>query len=302
MAPVAAPTQLAATPTRMQTEKTIMDLERTFKRDGDFVLFNQYGLKLDFYNATSDATYYDWLDEMISHIGVMVRGASILEKVGDRTEPRRNTGVYYDTQDYRLLAANMVLRTTSNPKTHAFCAFKLGEDNEHVRRDHRHIFDGDEKATIQRAPTSPEAEGIVKRLLGRTDIMQPGIYLEDIAGISGSELSQSLCLAQYRRTFYVLLDGCDALRCSLDRVDISNLRLQSSDREQVHFSEVEVPIYPRITPDVAKDPRLRELIDTISTSLRERFKVRIVTDSKYRRAARLLGLPYDDSDVQPSRQ
>jgi hypothetical protein len=268
-----------------------MDLRRSFRRDGDFVVFNQYGLKLDFNNAVPDAVYYDWLDEVISRIGEMVRGASIIEKEGDRTEPRRNTGVYYDTQDYRLLAANMVLRTTSNPKTHAFCAFKLGEDQDHVRRDHRHIFDGADKTTIQLAPTSPEAEAIVKRLLSRTDIVHPGVYLAELTGISGSELVQSLCLAQYRRTFYVLLDGRDALRCSLDRVDVSNLRLPMADREELHFSEVEVPIFPRITPDVASDPRLLELIDTISTSLQERFGVHIVSDSKYRRAAQLSGLP-----------
>jgi len=267
-----------------------MALEQSFHRDGDFVVFNQYGLKLDFDNATPDAVYYDWLDETISHAGEMVRGATIIEKDGDRTEPRHNTGVYYDTQDYRLLASNMVLRTTSNPKTHAFCAFKMGEDREHVRRDHRHIFDGEEKTTIQRMPTSPEAEAIVKRLLSRTDIIQPGAYLKALTGIPGSELAQSLCLAQYRRTFYVLLDGRDALRCSLDRVDVSNLRLPSSDREQLHFSEVEVPIFPRITPDVAKDPRLPQLIDTISMSLQDRFNVRIVSDSKYQRAARLVGL------------
>jgi hypothetical protein len=270
--------------------KVTMDLERSFHRQGDFVVFNQYGLKLDFDNDTPDAVYYDWLDEVISRIGEMVRGASIIEKDNDRTEPRRNTGVYYDTQDYRLLAANVVLRTTSNPKTHAFCAFKLGEDRDHVRRDHRHIFDGEEKTMIQRAPTSPEAEGIVKKLLSRTDIVQPGMSLTDLTGISGSELAQSLCLAQYRRTFYVLLDGRDALRCSLDRVDVTNLRLPPSDREQLRFSEVEVPIYPRITPDVAKDPRLQQLIDAISMSLQIRFSAGVVSDSKYRRAARLVGL------------
>jgi hypothetical protein len=268
-----------------------MDHEQTFQRDGDFVVFNQYGLKLDFDNTTSDAVYYDWLDEMISHIGQTVRGASILEKTGDRVEPRRNTGVYYDTQDYRLLAANMVLRTTSNPKTHAFCAFKLGEDKEHIRRDHRYVFDGDEKKVIQREPTSRKAEAVVKRLLSRTDIVQPGVYLNELTGISGSELKQSLCLAQYRRTFYVLLDGCDALRCSLDRVDVCNLRMQPSDIEWLHFSEVEVPIYPRITAEVSRDARLMELIDAISQSLQERFGACIIDDSKYRRAAMISGLP-----------
>jgi hypothetical protein len=272
-------------------EEDVVDFGQSFRREGGFVVFNQYGLKLDFDNDTPEALYYDWLDDMISYIGEVITGASIVEKENDRTDPRRNTGVYYDTQDYRLLAYNVVLRTTSNPKTHAFCAFKLGENQNQIRRDHRHIFQGDDKATIQRAPTSPAAEAIVKTLLGRADIVQPGKYLYDLTGISGSELMQSLCLSQYRRTFYVLLDGRDALRCSLDRAEAYNLRLPPSGRETMHFSEVEIPIYPRIMPEVASDSRLHNLIDTISDSLRERFGCRIVADSKYRRAARLSGLP-----------
>jgi hypothetical protein len=262
-----------------------------FRRDRDFVLFNQYGLKLDFPNNTSNADYYSWLDETTAHIDEVISGASIIEKSGARTEPRRNTGVYYDTRDYKLLAKNMVLRTTCNPKTHAFCAFKLGENEQHVRRDHRYIFDGDEKLTIQRAPNSPEAEAIVKRLLARTDIVHPGTFLRELTGISPGELMQSLCLDQDRRTFYALLDGRDALRCSLDRVEVSNLRLPPSAREYVYFSEVEIPIYPRITSDVATDPRLLELIEVLSTSLMEQFSLHAVNDSKYRRAARAVGIP-----------
>ena len=271
-----------------------MNLEQPFKREGDFVLFNQYGVKLDFPNTTPNADYYDWLDDTIHGIGQLVPGTSIIEKAAARTDPRRNTGVYYDTADYRLLANNMVLRTTSNPKTHAFCAFKLGEDDEHLRRDHRHIFDGADKHLIQTAPTSPEAEATVRRLLNRTDIVQPGVFLKQRTGISASDLSQSLCLDQHRRTFYVLLDGSDALRCSLDRVDVSNLRLAPPLRDHLHFSEVEIPIYPRISPAIAKDPRLPQLIDVLSESLQARFPVPFAEDSKYRRAARAAGISIPD--------
>jgi hypothetical protein len=268
--------------------------EQPFKRDGDFVLFNQYGVKLAFPNTTTNADYYNWLDDMIHVIEQLVPGASIIEKTAARADPRRNTGVYYDTADYRLLAYNMVLRTTCNPKTHAFCAFKLGENDEHLRRDHRYIFDGQDKLLIQTAPTSPEAEAAVKRLLDRTDINQPGKFLKELTGISASDLSQSLCLAQDRRTFYVLLDGSDALRCSLDRVDVSNLRQAPTLREQLHFSEVEIPIYPRVSPAIAADPRLQQLIDVLSESLQARFPAPFVEDSKYRRAARAAGIPISD--------
>src|SRR6266568_516649 len=94
-------------------------------------------------------TYFDWLDGVIAGIGRLIPGAAIREKANDRLDPRRNTGVYYDTSDYRLLHSHMVLRTTSNPKTHAFCAFKYGADDNDVRRDHRYVFDGEEKKTIQ---------------------------------------------------------------------------------------------------------------------------------------------------------
>lgn len=268
-----------------------MNGDQLFKRTGDLIIFNQYGVKLDFDNNTTNDEYYDWLDNAISEIGTSITGASIIEKPGDRERPRRNTGVYYDTMDYKLLAGDAVLRTTSNPITHAFCAFKLGADEHQVRRDHRYVFDGDDKRTLQLSPTSPEAEAIVKNLLRRQDITQPGIFLHERMGISADELRQSLCLAQDRRTFYVLLDGSDALRCSLDRVQVSDLRVPARERVQTNFSEVELPIYPRISPDIASDVRLARLITELSDSLRARFGVAFVKDSKYRRAAQAVGLP-----------
>ena len=267
-----------------------MNGEQVFKRTGDLILFSQYGLKLEFDDSVTNAEYYEWLDDAIESIGGIVPGASIIEKPNDRVQPRRNTGVYYDTVDYRLLRGDAVLRTTSNPVTHAFCAFKLGEDGQHVRRDHRYVFGGDDKRTLQLEPTSAEAEAIVKRLLRREDVTQPGTFLRAHMGISGYDLMQSLCLAQDRRTFYVLLDKCDALRCSLDRVEVADLRKLESERVAACFSEVEIPVYPRISPAIAVDARLGTLISTLADSLRTRFGVDFVGDSKYRRAARAIGL------------
>jgi hypothetical protein len=267
-----------------------VDGEQLFKRAGDLILFSQYGVKLDFDNGTTNAEYYGWLDGAVEGIGEAVPGASIIEKPNDRIQPRRNTGVYYDTADYKLLRGDAVLRTTSNPITHAFCAFKLGEDEQHVRRDHRYVFEGEDKRTIQLAPASPEADAIVKGLLSRVDITHPGTFLRERMGISGDALMQSLCLAQDRRTFYVLLDGSDALRCSLDRVEVTDLRRPESARVRSYFSEVELPVYPRISPAVAADARLGQIISVLADTLQARFGVAFVSDSKYRRAARAVGL------------
>lgn len=264
--------------------------EPIFRRIGDLVLFNQYGIKLDFRNETSDEEYYSWLDNMIRRIGTLMPGAKIVEKAGDRQDPRRNTGVYYDTAGYRLLHEHMVLRTTSNPRTHAFCAFKYGADENDVRRDHRYVFDGDEKRTIQLGPTSEAAVSIVRRLLRREDIDHPGTFLKEATGITADDLTPAVLLAQYRRTFYVWLDGEDALRCSLDRADVSDLRANDEAVAPVHFSEVELPIYPRISPTLMRDPRVTELIQILARSLVETFGVEAVQDAKYRRAAHCLGL------------
>lgn len=264
------------------------DTSSIFQRTGNFVRFNQSGVKLEFDVQASDESYYGWLDRMIAELGSIVPGGSIVEKDGARSEPRFNTGVYYDTSDYRLLNSDMVLRTTSNPKTHAFCAFKLGESADGVRKDHRYVFEGVEKLIVQLAPSSRLAVDTVKTLLARRDIEHPGIYLKQVAGIDSTDLHPALCLAQYRRTFYVWLDGLDALRCSLDRVHVLDLRCDSQSAAYSQFSEIEVPIYPRIGPDVAKDPRVRDLIKALSSSLTDTFGVAETTLSKYRRGANSL--------------
>lgn len=261
-----------------------------FVRIGNFVQFEQYGIKLDVPNDVGDEQYYEWLDEMILRIGQLVSGAEIAEKAEARSAPRRNSGVYYDTEDYRLLREHMVLRTTSNPKTHAFCAFKYGEDEQGVRRDHRHIFEGPDKLAIQTNPTGETAVAAVMNLLSRQDIMHPGIVLKESTGLSPKDLKPALGLVQYRRTFYVWLDKSDALRCSLDRADVTDLRNVGDAPKFGHFDEVEVPIYPRISARLLDDPRVRELINVLSGSLTNRFGATEVHDSKYRRGARAIGL------------
>ena len=223
---------------------------------------------------------------MTKIIGGLVPGAEIAEKSYARTEPRLNTGVYYDTEDYRLLKSGMVLRTTCNIKTHAFCAFKLDENNEHIRQDHRYVFEGDAKETIQRDPTSPEAIAYVKEMLARTDIEHPGTHLKELTGIIGEDLSPALCIKQYRHPFFVWIDKHDALRCSMDRVSTYNLRQRQNILAT--FSEIELPIYPHVEDIVVNDPRLHELIQVLTDSLKEHFGIKLIADSKYQRAAKIL--------------
>jgi len=265
------------------------DDDLVFQREGNFVRFNQRGVKILFPDDVSNESYYAWLDGVIADIGVKVPGAEIAEKVAEREQPRRNSGVYYDTEAYDLLHGNMVLRTTSNPKTHAFCAFKLGEDKEGVRRDHRYVFEGEDKRTIQFGPTSPEAAAVVRRLLASDHMIQPGTVMLEMASISGESLSPALSVIQDRRTFYVWLDGQDSLRCSLDRASVAALRPEIQPRVG-SFSEVELAIFPRISAEIMKDRRTSNLISCIAQSLAEHFEVRRIIDSKYRRAAYLLGL------------
>lgn len=271
-----------------------------FQREGNFVQFSQYGLKLNISDNVSDAEYYQWLDEIITRIGEMVPGGTIVEKDDARTEPRYNAGVYYDTADYQLLRGRMVLRTTCNPKTHAFCAFKYGQDENHVMHDHRHIFEGVDKLTIQRDPTSEEAVMIVKNLLRREDIMHPGMVLRQATGITPDKLTPAILLIQYRKTFYVLLDGDDALRCSLDRVAAIDLRIPHEGRTEKCFTEAEVPVYPRIKENVACDPRVEQLISTLSGSLIARFGASMIKESKYQRGAAALGVGTQPTQLSSS--
>lgn len=266
--------------------------EPVYTRKGNFAIFNQLGVKLEFSNEVSNQVYYRWLDGMIDRIGQLVEGAEIAEKSYARKEPRLNTGVYYDTKDHRLLREGLVLRTTCNIKTHAFCAYKQSENADRIRRDCRYSFDGEAKRTIQTTPTSKESQEFVKQLLAREDIEHPGIYLKKETGISGEDLTPALCIEQYRHPFFVWLNKKDALRCSMDRVQAYNLRVSENERQRIAFSEIELPLYPHLEEEVAKDPRVNQLIQTLSDALRARFDIDFIFDSKYQRAAKLLNIAF----------
>ncbi|WP_017537076.1 hypothetical protein [Nocardiopsis halophila] len=273
-------------------ELRVPDGEPVYSREGGFAVFNQLGVKLDFPESVSDTDYYAWLDDTKAAIGSLVEGAEIAEKSYARTEPRMNTGVYYDTADHRLLRGDMVLRTTCNIKTHAFCAFKFGADEHGVRRDHRYSFEGQDKRTVQLQPDSPEAAAVVQRLLAREDIDQPGVHLRKATGLTGDDLFPAIRLRQFRHPFFVWVDGRDALRCTMDRARVVDLRAPDPEATEASFSEVEFPVYPRLDADMARDPRVPRLIRVLSDLLQERFGVDYVADSKYRRAARALGMAW----------
>ncbi len=227
---------------------------------------------------------------MIATVGDRVPGARIVEKEHARQAPPLNTAIYYDTEDYRILRTGALLRTSCNKITHAFCAFKAAQDENHVRRDHRHVFDGEEKATIQAAPDSPEAVAVVQRLLARTDIQHPGLHLEETYGIPRTELIPTVKLDDLRYTLFVWLDKRDALRCSIDRATVSNLRLPEAERVERPASEVELAIYPRVEPEIARDQRVVELFNVLSENLCARFDTKVTSDIKYQRSATALGM------------
>ena len=254
---------------------------------GDVVVFNQLAVKIEM-DAVPQEDYYAWLDRMTTEIGQRVPGAQIAEKENARNTPPLNVAVYYDTPDYRVLPTGALLRTSCNRITHAFCAFKMEQDENSVRRDHRHVFEGSEKESIQEDPTSDKSVAIVKNLLSRTDIEHPGSLLSDHYGIDPTLLEPALALEDLRYTFFAWLDGRDALRCSIDRATVYDLRLPPEERKRVPFSEVELAIYPRIPADVANDPRVVGIIRELRGALCSEFGVNVTREIKYQRAARAL--------------
>lgn len=263
--------------------------EKIYDAEGDVVVFNQLAVKVEMDRVSQD-DYYEWLDEMSDTIGRRVRGAQIAEKAHAREEPPLNVAVYYDTPEYDVLPTGALLRTSCNRITHAFCAFKMAEDDRGVRKDHRHVFEGAQKRTIQAAPTSREASTIVKSLMARTDIDHPGTFLLKRCGIPPTKLAPAICLEDLRYTFFVWLDGRDALRCSIDRATVYDLRVARRERVRVPFSEVELAIYPRIERAVAADPRVVEVIRALRDSLCREFGAPVTSEIKYQRAARALGI------------
>lgn len=255
----------------------------------DVVIFNQLACKIPM-DHVSNAEYYKWLDRVTGTISVAVSGARIVEKPTARDAPPLNTAIYYDTPDRRILPTGALLRTSCNKITHAFCAFKMAEDGGSVRKDHRYVFDGAEKAAIQQSPDGAAAVGVVQGLLRRTDIEHPGIFLQRNHGIDPATLFPSIRLDSLRYTFFVWLDRRDALRCSIDRYETVDLRVAPEARVQRPVAEVELAIYPRIAPDVAVDPRVVDLIAFLSDSLCTTFATSITTDIKYQRCAQVLGI------------
>lgn len=264
--------------------------EPIFVRRDDFVVFNQLGVKLELDPALPMDRYFEWLDGVTMRIGELVPGAQIAEKEYARTSPRVNTGVYYDTQDRTLVTRGAVLRTTCNKITHAFCAFKEPADEAGVRRDHRHVFDGDEKRCLQDDPLSNQAISIVKRLLSRGDIEQPGRYLRERYGIGPEELTPSIRVVQERHPFFVWLDRRDALRCVMDRAVVTDLRVPEPARSDARFYELELPLYPRIDVEVARDPRTVQLMEVLGEAAERELHAVPTILNKYQRAARVLAL------------
>jgi hypothetical protein len=259
-----------------------------FAKQGKVALFYQLGVKVDLMTVPV-RRYFAWLDGMKERLPRLVPGAEIAEKPDARIQPVLNTGVYYDTDDYRVVQTGSLLRTTC-AVTHAFCAFKLADDGKQVRKDHRYVFQGRDKRLIQQAPASDEAVAIVRRLLARTDIEHPGTFLQLYHGIDPTTLTPAILVKRYISSFYVWLDRRDALRCPMDRVYVSNLREPAAQRRLRSFREVELMIYPHVAPEVARDPRLVEVIEHLAASLREQLGAPITTEIKYQRGARTLGL------------
>lgn len=264
---------------------------KVLEQKGNQFLFKQLGVKVEMDNVSQDE-YYSWLDRVTLDIGNQVRGAKIAEKKDSRSKPPLNIAIYYDTDDYQVLPTGALLRTSCNIITHAFCAYKHPVTEDGVRDDYRYVFSGNEKTTIQQAPSSLEAVKIVTTLMSRTDIEHPGIILKKNHGIDPKKLYPSVSLDDYRYTFFVWLDGLDALRCSIDRYTVSNLRLPKEQRKEVDISEVEISLFPRISEEVTKDKRVVQLISALSESLCKRFNVKITTDIKYQRSAKALGISY----------
>ena len=165
--------------------------EVVYARTGNAVLFNQLAVKVEM-DSISDEVFYEWLDRRREDVAKHIPGTEIVEKPGERTSPPLNTAVYYDTADYQILPTGALLRTSCRRDTHAFCTFKDAEDSHGVREDRRYVFEDEEKRIVQNAPTSPEAVAIVRRLLSRTDIRQPGTYLEERYGIKPEGLIPSI--------------------------------------------------------------------------------------------------------------
>ena len=262
-----------------------------FKVNKGHNIFNQLAVKIDM-NDISDKDYFNWLDRMIEITHLTIPGVTFLEKQDVREDPPLNIAVYYDTADYKLLPTGALIRTSCNVRTHAFCAFKMPEDEHGNRLDRRHVFEGENKATIQLAPYSKEAIIIVKNLLRRNDIDHPGIFLKQEFDVSPDDLLPAMVLLGRRSTFYVRIDDYDVLRCSIDRSEVFDYRKDPEGKTKKSFREVEISIYPRISQDISEDPRVIELINYLTKSLTKTFDKKVIYDIKYQRGLKVLGFEF----------
>lgn len=259
-----------------------------FKINNGHNIFNQLAVKVDM-NDIEDEDYFSWLDQIIKTTTEKDPNVIFLEKEEVRENPPLNTAVYYDTSDYKLLPTGALLRTSCSILTHAFCAFKMPEDTHGNRLDRRHVFEDENKKTIQLAPYSIDSINIVKGLLSRTDIDHPGIFLKQEFNISSDELSPAMVLFGKRSTFYVRLNGYDILRCSIDRSTVFDYRQDLEEKNKKTFREVEISIYPRISPEIADDKRIIKIINFFVESLKQHFQKEVIYEIKYQRGAKMLG-------------
>ncbi|QKJ89265.1 hypothetical protein PMPD1_4367 (plasmid) [Paramixta manurensis] len=261
------------------------------EKHGEYNIFRQLAVKV-FADHINDESYYKWLDEVPLELKSRFPSIEFKERDWVRANPPLNTAVYYDTPGYDILPTGALLRTSCSRLTHAFCAFKMPEDSTGNRLDRRHVFEGEEKATIQNDPSGPASVGIVKKLITRHDVDQPGTFLEMATGISPDLLSPALVLKGHRTTFYVLIDGYDVLRCSIDRSSVLDFRASQDVEDPTNwksFREVELSLYPRISDEIKDDPRVVQVIEALRDSLINRFDTHVIYDIKYQRGMKLLG-------------
>ncbi|MBS1206812.1 MAG: hypothetical protein H6R25_3711 [Proteobacteria bacterium] len=262
------------------------------EKHDEYNVFRQLAVKVVADNI-NDHDYYEWLDTIPATTKIDFPTSEFKERDWVRDNPPLNTAVYYDTDNYDILPTGALLRTSCSKLTHAFCAFKMPEDDTGNRLDRRHVFEGLEKSTIQNDPAGDKSISIVKGLISRKDIDQPGTFLEKATGIDASTLHPAMILRGHRTTFYVLLDGYDVLRCSIDRSAVFNFRSDADQEDESNwkkFREIELSLYPRISDKIKNDPRVIQLIEYLRDSLIHKFNTNVIYEIKYQRGMKLLGL------------
>ncbi|WP_272570042.1 hypothetical protein [Providencia sp. PROV255] len=260
------------------------------EKHGGYDIFRQLAVKIKA-DEIDDASYFNWLDRIPEELAEKFPSIEFKEKNGVREFPPLNTAVYYDTDSLDILPTGALLRTSCSKLTHAFCAFKMPEDSTGNRLDRRHVFEGRNKGIIQSSPYGDEAIAIVKNLITRKDIEQPGTFLKSVTGVNPEDLAPVMILRGYRSTFYVLIDGLDALRCSMDRsfvFDARNGARPETTEGWKGFREIEISLYPKISDSLKGDPRVIEVVTALRDSLVSKFGAEVIHDIKYQRGMKLI--------------